>query len=53
MSLSNTILEPSQFEILEDEVREEEAMIKLACFFEKVWARFDIEEPSIDDYYNF
>jgi hypothetical protein len=49
---SNTILEPSQFEILEEEVEEELALTKLASFFDRVWARLD-DEPSPEDYFNY
>jgi hypothetical protein len=52
MSNSNTILEPSQFEILEDEVEEEQALTLLSSFFDKVWQRID-DEPSVDDYFNY
>jgi len=37
-------------EPISDEIEESEACIKLAYFFDRVWARLD-DEPSIDDYY--
>jgi hypothetical protein len=49
------ILEPSQFEIIEDEVNEEEtrALSMLSAFIERNWQRFDESEPTIDDYYKY
>lgn len=50
--IPNVILQPEQFENLNDEV-EEQALTMLSNFIDKVWARLDSEEPTIDDYYNF
>ena len=52
MSLSNTILQPDQFENLSEEVEEEQSLTMLSSFFDKVWSKFD-DETSIDNYYNF
>lgn len=44
--------QPVDFEILSEEV-EEQALSLLANFIDRAWAKFDNEEPSIEDYYNF
>jgi hypothetical protein len=50
-----TILDtnPDDYLSLADREEEERAITLLAMFIDKVWARFDNEEPSIDDYYNY
>lgn len=49
-----TILDtdPTNYANLSDEV-EEQSLNLLASFIDKVWARLDTDEPSIEDYYNF
>ena len=44
---------PIMDELIDDEIQESEVLVKLACFFDKVWERLDDIEPTIEDYYNF